>query len=170
MNTSAAIADPLLRRAFGRRARPSDPPLSRVARPRTFYAALQDPRHLRLGDDPKQHEFVGGLHCLCRLFLQSLHRLKPYDHPDPSAHRVVSSPERRNRAEVLLQIPIFDRAHFSTKSDRHKQQLLATAECLLKQLEARRRCWEEQNSRPTTVQEFCWSHVVAAEEARGSEV
>jgi len=25
MNTSAAIADPLLRRAFGRRARPSDP-------------------------------------------------------------------------------------------------------------------------------------------------
>jgi len=25
MNTSAAIADPLLRRAFGQRARPSDP-------------------------------------------------------------------------------------------------------------------------------------------------
>lgn len=136
---------------------------------RNFYAAFQDPQHLRLGDDPKQHEFVGGLHCLCRLFLQSLDLLKPCEHSDPPAHRVVSSSDRRTRTEVLLQIPIFDRAHFSTKSDRHKQELLATAEGLLKQLKARRGCWKEQNSQPTTVEESCEGHVAAAEKARGSE-
>jgi len=38
MNTSAAIADPLLRRAFGRRARPSDPP--RTARVRIGSSGL----------------------------------------------------------------------------------------------------------------------------------
>jgi len=41
MNTSAAIADPLLRRAFGRRARPSDPP--RTARVRIGASGLCAP-------------------------------------------------------------------------------------------------------------------------------
>ena len=136
---------------------------------RNIFAAFQNPRHLPLGDDPEHHELMGDLHCLCRGFLQSLDLLKPCEHPDPPAHRVVSLPERRNRAEVLLQIPIFDRAHFGTKSDRHVQEFLAPAECLLKQLEARRGCWEEQNSQPTTVEESCKGHVAAAEKARGFE-
>ena len=41
MNTSAAIADPLLRRAFGRRARPSDP--HRTARVRIGASGLRAP-------------------------------------------------------------------------------------------------------------------------------
>jgi hypothetical protein len=133
------------------------------------YAAFQDPRQLPLGNDQEHHERVGDLHCLCRLLLQSLDLFKPREYSDPPAHRVVSSPERRNRAEVLLQIPIFDRAHFGTKSDRHVQDLLAAAECLLKQQGARRGSWEEQNSRPTTVEDSCEGHVAAAEKARGSE-
>ena len=41
MNTSAVIADPLLRRASGRRARPSDPP--RTARVRIGFSRLRAP-------------------------------------------------------------------------------------------------------------------------------
>jgi len=41
MNDSAAIADPLLRQAFGRRARPSDPP--RTARVRLGSSRLRAP-------------------------------------------------------------------------------------------------------------------------------
>jgi len=41
MNTSAAIADPLLRRAFGQRARPSDP--QRTARVRIGSSRLRAP-------------------------------------------------------------------------------------------------------------------------------
>jgi len=41
MNTSAAIADPLLRHAFGRRARPSD--LRRTARVRLRTSGLRAP-------------------------------------------------------------------------------------------------------------------------------
>jgi len=41
MNTSAAIADPLLRRAFGRRARPFD--LQRTARVRLRSSGLRAP-------------------------------------------------------------------------------------------------------------------------------
>jgi hypothetical protein len=72
---------------------------------------------------------------------------------------VVSSPERRNRAKALLQISILNHAHFVAKSDRHVQDLLATAECLLKQ----------QDRQPTTVEESCESHVAAAEKVRGSK-
>ena len=104
-----------------------------------------------------------------REFFRSLDPLKPCEHPDPPTHRVVSSPEQRNRSEVSLQIPIFDRAHLGTKSNRRVQELLTTAECLLKQLGDRRGCWEERNSRPTTVEEFCEGHVANAEKARSSE-
>jgi len=41
MNTSATIADPLLRRAFGQRARPSDP--HRTARVRLRSSGLRAP-------------------------------------------------------------------------------------------------------------------------------
>lgn len=131
-----------------------------------IYTAFQDPRHLPLGDDPEHHELVGDLHRLCRVFFQSLDLLKPCEHLDPSAHRVVFSPERRNRAEVLLQIPIFARAHFGAKSNRHVLELLATAECLLEQLGARRGAWEEQKSQSSTAEKPCEGHVAAAQEAR----
>jgi hypothetical protein len=134
-----------------------------------FYAAFQGHRHLPIGEDSGHHEPMGNLHRLCGLFLQSLDPLKHYEHPDPPAYCVVSLPKRWTRAEVLLQIPTFDRAHFGVKSDRHVQDLLAAAECPLKQQGARRGSWEEQNSRTTTVEESCEGHVAAAEKARGSE-
>lgn len=135
-----------------------------------LYAGFEDPRHLPLGDDAEFYELLGELQRLCRVFFQSLDLLKPCEHPDPPAHRVVFSPERQYRAEVLLQIPIFDRAHFGANPDRHVQELLATAECLLKQLGARRGSWEEPKSRPAIVEESCESHVSAAEAARKSSV
>jgi len=131
-------------------------------------AAFDDPRHLPLGDDPEHHELVRDLHRLCRVFFQSLDLLKPCEHPDPPVHRLVFLPERHNRAEVLLQIPIFDRAHFGAESDRHVQGLRASTECLLKQLGVRRGCWEEQNNQSMTTEESCEGHVVAAEAARRS--
>ncbi len=109
-----------------------------------LYAAFQDPRHLPLGDDPELLELVGELRRLCRVFFQSLDPLKPCQHPHPPMHRVLYSPERRYRAEVCLQIPIFDRAHYGAKPDRRLEELLATAECLLTHLGARRGQWEER--------------------------
>lgn len=72
-----------------------------------LYAAFQDPAHLPTGDDPELREMVGELRRLCRVFFQSLDILKPCEHPEPPMHRVLYSPERRYRAEVCLQIPIF---------------------------------------------------------------
>ncbi len=95
-----------------------------------LYAAFQDARHLPTGEDPELHELVGELRRLCRVFFQSLDLLKPCQYPDPPMHRVMYSPERQYRAEVCLQIPIFDREHFGVKPDRRLEELLATAECL----------------------------------------
>lgn len=133
-----------------------------------LYAAFDNPHHLPLGDDPEYRALMGELHRLCRVFFQSLAVLEPCEHPGPPAHRVVFSLERRNRAEVLLQIPIFDRVHFGSQSGRHVQELLATAECLLKQLGARRGSWGEGEIQPLSVEESCEGHVAAAEAARSS--
>ncbi|HAP39514.1 MAG TPA: hypothetical protein DCQ94_07120, partial [Nitrospira sp.] len=76
--------------------------------------------------------------------------LKPCEHPQPPAHRIVFSPERKNRAEVCLQIPIFDLAHFRDSSARRVQDLLATAECLLTHVGARRRVWDDDVSKPAS--------------------
>lgn len=58
---------------------------------------------------------MGDLHCLGRLVHQWLDLLKLCGYPDQPAHRIRTSPVRRNRAEVLLEIMIFDRAHFCAK-------------------------------------------------------
>ncbi len=108
-----------------------------------LYAAFQDPAHLPVGDDAEHREILGDLQRLCRVFFQSLDLLKPCEHPQPPAHRIVFSPERKHRAEVCLQVPIFDLAHYADTSARHVQELVATAECLLKAVGARRGRWEE---------------------------
>lgn len=110
-----------------------------------LYAAFQDPRHLPIGEDHELQELVGELRRLCRVFFQSLELLKPCQHPHPPMHRVLYSAERRYRAEVCLQIPVFDRAHYGAKPDRPLEELLATAECLLTHLGARRGQWEERS-------------------------
>jgi hypothetical protein len=108
-----------------------------------LYAAFQDARHLPSGEDPELRELVWDLRRLCRVFFQSLDILEPCRYPDPPMHRVVYAPERRYRAEVCLQIPIFDREHYGVKSDRRVETWLETAECLLRQLGARRGQWDE---------------------------
>ena len=59
-----------------------------------LYAAFQDPTQLPLNDDAEHREILGGLQLLCRVFFQSLDLLKPCEHPQPPAHRIVFSPER----------------------------------------------------------------------------
>ena len=109
-----------------------------------LYAAFHDPTQLPLNDDVEHREILGDLQRLCRVFFQTLDLLKPCEHPQPPAHRIVFSPERNNRAEVCLQIPIFDLAHYADRSARQVQDLLATAECLLMHVGARRRVWDEE--------------------------
>ena len=127
-----------------------------------LYSAFQDPKHLPSGDDPEMRELIGELRRLCRVFFQSLDLLKPCEHPEPPMHRIMYSPERRYRAEVCLQIPIFDRGHYGAKPDRKLEELLATAECLLRQLGARRGIWDDQKSPPTKPEDHCEDHARAA--------
>ncbi len=127
-----------------------------------LYAAFQNPRQLPTGDDPELHELVGDLHRLCRVFFQSLDLLKPCQHPDPPMHRIMYSPERQYRAEACLQIPIFDRGHYGAKPDRRLDELLATAECLLRQVGAKRGKWEDQQGTEARSAGSCEDHARAA--------
>lgn len=113
-----------------------------------LYAAFADPRQVPLGDDSEHRALLRELQKLCRVFFQSLDLLKPCEHPEPPAHRIVYSPERGYRAEVCLQIPIFDRRHFGEPGGQGVEALLATAECLLTSIGARRGRWEEEGTAP----------------------
>ncbi|HRB17558.1 MAG TPA: hypothetical protein PK224_17310 [Nitrospira sp.] len=66
-----------------------------------LYAAFRDPTQLPLNDDAEHREILGDLQRLCRVFFQTLDLLKPCEHPQPPAHRIVFSPERKNRAEAV---------------------------------------------------------------------
>lgn len=129
-----------------------------------LYAAFQDPRHLPAGEDPELHELIKDLRGLCRVFFQSLDLLKPCQYPEPPTHRVVYAPERQYRAEVCLQIPIFDREHYGVKPDRRLEELLATAECLLRRLGAKRGRWDDESRAGSQSSESCEEH---AQGARG---
>lgn len=120
-----------------------------------LYGAFDNPAQLPLGDDEEHRAILGDLQRLYRVFFQTLDLLKPCEHPQPPAHRIVFSPERKNRAEVCLQIPIFDLAHYADGSARQVQDLLATAECLLRHVGARRRLWEEEGQRSASATGGC---------------
>jgi len=127
-----------------------------------LYAAFQDPRHLPSGDDPELQELIGDLRRICRVFFQSLDVLKPCQYPEPSTHRVVYAPERQYRAEVCLQIPIFDREHYGVKPDRCLEELLTTAECLLRHVGAKRGRWGEESGVIAQPSGNCEKHVQGA--------
>lgn len=127
-----------------------------------LYAAFQDPAHLPTGEDSELRELVGDLRRLCRVFFQSLDLLKPCRYPEPPMHRIMYSPERRYRAEVCLQVPIFDREHYGVKPDRRLEELLATAECLLRQLGAKRGTWDDHKSANAQPEDRCEDHARAA--------
>ena len=127
-----------------------------------LYAAFQDARHVPFGEDPELHELVGELHRLCRVFFQSLDLLKSCQYPETPMHRIIYSPERRYRAEVCLQVPIFDRAHYGVTPDRSLEELLATAECLLRQLGARREAWDDPKGGNARSEDRCEDHARAA--------
>ena len=128
------------------------------------YAAFQDPKHLPTGEDPELRALISDLRRLCRVFFQSLDLLKPCEHPEPPMHRVIYSPERRYRAEVCLQIPIFDREHFGAEPDRRLGELLATAECLLRQLGAKRGTWGDEGRGESQPGVSCEDHPRLAKE------
>ncbi|MDH4154707.1 MAG: hypothetical protein OEV01_13045 [Nitrospira sp.] len=127
-----------------------------------LYAAFQDPKHLPSSEDTELRDLIGDLRRLCRVFFQSLDLLKPCEYPEPPMHRVMYSPERRYRAEVCLQVPIFDRGHYGAKPDHRLEELLKTAECLLRQLGARRGTWDDQKSTNAHLQDRCEDHARAA--------
>lgn len=127
-----------------------------------LYAAFLDPKHLPSGEDTELRELIADLRRLCRVFFQSLDILKPCEHPDPPMSRIMYSPERRYRAEVCLQVPIFDRGHYGAKPDRGLEELLATAECLLQQLGARRGTWDDQKGADAQPEDRCENHARAA--------
>lgn len=128
-----------------------------------LYAAFQDPRHLPIGEDIEYRELIGDLRRLCRVFFQSLEPLKPCEYPETPGHRIVYSPERGYRAEVCLQIPIFDRDRFGAKVGRGIEELLATSECLLRYLGSRRGRWEVP---PSSVEpDACLAHAEATRQA-----
>ncbi len=127
------------------------------------YGAFQNPHQLPIKDEAELRSILVDLRRLCRVFFQSLDLLKPCEHPEPPAHRIVYSPERGYRAEVCLQIPIFDREHFGAKTGRGVEELLATAECLLTHLGAKRGRWDRE---PTSVTPgSCEAHAEAVREA-----
>ena len=120
-----------------------------------LYGAFRDSAQFPLNDDEEHRAILGDLQRLCRVFFQTLDLLKPCEHPQPPAHRIVFSPERKNRAEVCLQIPIFDLAHFSDSGAGQIQDLLVTAECLLTHVGARRRVWDDDVSSPQSSTAGC---------------
>ena len=127
-----------------------------------LYAAFQDPRHLPLGEDLELRELVVELHRLCRVFFQSLDLFKPCRHPDAPMYRVLYSPERQYRAEVCLQIPIFDREHYGSPPDRRLEELLSAVECLLQRLGAKRGRWEDHESTESRSPGRCEDHAQSA--------
>ncbi len=127
-----------------------------------LYAAFQDPKHLPSGEDPELHALIGDLRRLCQVFFQSLDLLKPCQYPEPPMHRIIYSPERRYRAEVCLQVPIFDRGHYGAKPDHSLEELLATAECLLRQLGAKRGTWDDPRVENAQSEYRCEDHARAA--------
>lgn len=120
-----------------------------------LYAAFTDPRHLPHSDDQEQREILRDLHGICRVFFRSLDVLKPCEYPDPPSDRIVYSPERNYRADVCVQIPVFDRSHFGWPADRRVSDILETVECLLKSLGARWKRWDEESSPTNTDLEIC---------------
>lgn len=111
-----------------------------------LYAAFQDPRHLPIGEDPELREMMAELQRLCRVLHQSLALFKHCRRPDAPMYRVLYSPERRYRAEVCLQVPIFDREHYGRTADRPLQELLSAVECMLIRFGARRGRWDDNEA------------------------
>ena len=135
-----------------------------------LYAAFQDPRHLPIGEDPELREMMADLQRLCRVFHQSLALFKHCRRPDAPMYRVVYSSERGYRAEVCLQVPIFDREHYGSTADHPLEELLRAVECMLVQLGARRGRWDDHKAPDAQTMNHCAQVIDAAIETdRASE-
>jgi hypothetical protein len=77
-------------------------------------------------------------------------------------YRVLYSPERRYRAEVCLQVPIFDREHYGSPADRPLEELLLAIECVLSRLGARRGRWDENEAPESRAAGRCERQIDAA--------
>lgn len=127
-----------------------------------LYAAFQDPRHLPIGEDPELREMMAELQRLCRVLHQSVALFKHCRRPDPPMYRVLFSPERQYRAEVCLQVPIFDREDYGKPADRSLEELLSAVECSLRQLGVRRGRWDENDVLDPRAPDRCAHQIVSA--------
>lgn len=130
-----------------------------------LYAAFQDPRHLPIGEDSELREMMGDLQRLCRVLHQSLALFRHCRRPEPPMYRVLYSPDRQYRAEVCLQVPIFDREHYGKPADRQLEELLSAVECMLRRLGARRRRWDENEAPDPLAADPCEHQIDAAIES-----
>jgi hypothetical protein len=127
-----------------------------------LYAAFQDPRHLPIGEDPELREMMAELQRLCRVLHQSLALFRHCRRSEPPMYRVLYSPERRYRAEVCLQVPIFDREHYGRSADRPLEDLLSAIECVLSRLGARHGRWDEDAAPDAPTADGCVRQIDAA--------
>jgi hypothetical protein len=134
--------------------------------PLNLSAAFGNPRHLPHSNDREHLEIVRDVHGICRVFFQSLEVLKPCEYPDQPTDRIVYGPERNYRADVCLQVPVFDRSHFGWPASRQVGDILATVECLHKNLGARWKRWDEETSPTSPSREICEPQ---AQKAAGSD-
>ena len=130
-----------------------------------LYAAFLDPRHLPIGEDPELREMMAELQRLCRVLHQSLALFKHCRRPDAPMYRVLYTPERRFRAEVCLQIPIFDREHYGRTADHPLEELLSAVECMLVRLGARRGRWDDNETQDPRAMDRCAHQIEAAIES-----
>jgi hypothetical protein len=77
-------------------------------------------------------------------------------------YRVLYSPERRYRAEVCLQVPIFDREHYGRTADRPLEELLSAVECMLIRVGARRGRWDDNEAPDPRAMARCEHQIDAA--------
>lgn len=127
-----------------------------------LYAAFQDPRHLPIGEDPELREMMADLQRVCRVLHQSLDLFRHCRRPEPPMYRVLYSPERQYRAEVCLQVPVFDREHYGRPADRPLEELLSVVECVLRRLGARRGRWDENEASDSRAADRCERQIDAA--------
>ena len=130
-----------------------------------LYAAFQDSRHLPIGEDAELREMMGELQRLCRVLHQSLALFKHCRRPDPPMYRVLYSSERQYRAEVCLQVPIFDREHYGRVADRPIQEWLSSVECMLIWLGVRRGRWDDNEAPDSGAMDRCGENIDAAIES-----
>lgn len=136
----------------------------RIGFPPNRYATFHDPPHLLHNDDQERRKTLRDLREVCRLRFRSLKEWKSCEYSDPSADRILHSPEQNYRAEVCAQIRAFDRSNAGDLADRHVSDILDSVDCPLKFVGVKWKRWNDEAS-PASLAADIW--VANARQAAG---